>query len=58
MVLQEINKLNKKLSVILPLLNEKQRRLLVGAEAVSGGIKILADITGISCLTIRRGIND
>ena len=51
--------LRKKLSGILPLLNERQRRLLVGSEASAigyGGVKILSDITGISCKTIRRGI--
>ncbi len=60
-VLHEINKLKKKLSSILPLLNEKQKRRLVGAEAVAigrGGIKISCDITGISCPTIRKGISE
>lgn len=54
-------KLKKKLSVLLPALNEKQRRLLVGAEALSigyGGIKILADITGMNPRTVRRGIQE
>lgn len=48
--------LRKKLSGILPLLNERQRRLLVGSEALAigyGGVKILSDITGITCKTIR-----
>jgi transposase len=43
----------------LPELNEKQKRLLVGAEAIAagyGGIKIISEITGISCPTIRRGV--
>jgi len=51
--------LRKKLSGILPLLNERQRRLLVGSEASAigyGGVKVLSDITGINCKTIRRGI--
>jgi hypothetical protein len=50
-----------KLSGLLPELNERQRRLLVGAEAQSlgyGGIEILADITGITPPTIRRGIQE
>lgn len=50
--------LRNKLSGILPLLNERQRRLLVGAEASSigyGGVKILSDITGLSCKTIHKG---
>ncbi len=56
-----IAKLKEKLSIILPSLNERQRRLVVGAEAISighGGIKLLASITGISCPTIRRGIRE
>ena len=54
-------KLRKKLSGILFLLNEKQRRLLVGAEAQSigyGGIKILSDVTGMDCKTVRRGVKE
>lgn len=50
--------LRLKLSGLLPLLNERQRRLLVGAEAKAighGGIEILATITGMSHPTIRRG---
>jgi len=56
-----IAKLKIKLSGILPFLNEKQKRLLVGSEALSigrGGLKILSDITGMDAKTIRRGIND
>ena len=48
-------KIRKKLSGISPLLNEKQRRLLVGAEAQAigyGGIKILSDATGMGSLSI------
>jgi len=46
---------------LLPELNERQRRLLVGAEAQAlgyGGIEILAEITGMSVPTIRRGIKE
>ena len=53
--------IRKKLSAILPALDERQRRLVVGAEALSighGGIKLLANITGISCPTIHRGIRE
>lgn len=53
--------LKKKLSVMLPALNEKQRRLLLGAEAISfgyGGIQQLAEMTGISPHTIRRGMRE
>jgi transposase len=54
-------KLKEKLSVLLPSLNEKQRRLLVGAEAIAsgyGGIKFLSDITGMSTNTISRGVRE
>lgn len=54
-------KLKEKLSILLPSLNEKQRRLLVGAEAIGigyGGIKFLSDITGMSTNTISRGIRE
>jgi len=54
-------KLKEKLSVLLPSLNEKQRRLLVGAEAIAlgyGGIKILSNMTGMSTNTIARGIRE
>ena len=56
---KDIANLRKKLSGILFLLNERQRRLLVASEAVAlgyGGVKILSDISGISCPTIRRGV--
>lgn len=55
------DKLKEKLSVLLPSLNEKQRRLLVGAEAIAfgyGGIKFLSDITGMSTNTITKGIRE
>lgn len=54
-------KLKEKLAVVLPSLNEKQRRLLLGAEAIAlgyGGITYLSDITGVSANTIARGIRD
>ena len=50
--------LKRKLSVMLPLLNEKQRRALVATEANAigrGGSALLARITGMSRMTIRRG---
>jgi len=54
-------KLKEKLSILLPSLNEKQKRLLVGAEAIAlgyGGIKFLSDITGMSTNTITRGVRE
>lgn len=54
-------KLKEKLAVILPSLNERQRRLLLAAEAIAigyGGIKIISELTGVSSNTIARGIAD
>jgi len=54
-------KLKEKLSILLPALNEKQKRLLVGAEAIAlgyGSIKYLSDITGMSTNTITRGVRE
>ena len=53
--------LKEKLSILLPSLDEKQKRLLVGAEASAvghGGIKLLADITGMSRNTVARGVRE
>ncbi len=53
--------LKKKLSAVLPHLNEKQRRILIAAEACNlgyGGIAKLSKITGVSRPTIHRGIKD
>ena len=50
-----------KLSSVLPHLNEKQRRILIAAEACNlgyGGIEKLSKITGVSRPTIYRGIKD
>ena len=53
--------LKMKLAVVLPHLNEKQRRILIAAEANNfgyGGIQTLSDLTGVSRPTIYRGIRD
>lgn len=50
-----------KLSGILPYMNEKQRRVIVAAEAKAygyGGVLNLAEITGMSRQTIYRGLED
>lgn len=55
------DRLKIKLSGFFTELNERQRRLVVGAEAQSlgyGGIKVLSEITGITPPTIRRGIQE
>ena len=53
--------LRRKLAALMPMMNEKQRRVLVAAEARSvgrGGIQGLARITGMSRQTIYRGLGD
>lgn len=57
----DTKKLKIKLSGVLPFLNEKQKRLLIGSEAKSigrGGIQILSDMTGMDRKTIRKGIQE
>ena len=54
-------KLKEKLSILLPSLNEKQKRLLAGAEATAlgyGGVKLLSDMTGMSRNTVARGVRE
>ena len=49
----------ERLSIILPSLNEKQKRIAAAAEALilgHGGISKIAKITGMSRNTIRRGV--
>ena len=53
--------LRLKLSELLPILNERQRRILVAVEAKTygrGGVSIIATITGISRQTIYRGMSE
>lgn len=48
-----------RLQALLPHLNERQRRLLVAAEARGlghGGIRIVAQAVGVSETTVRKGI--
>jgi hypothetical protein len=60
--MQNSDKLLKtKLKSLLPKMNEKQRRLLVGAEAKAlgrGGILKLSKLTGMSRDTIYKGISE
>lgn len=61
MLSAKARELRVKLSGVLPLLNEKQRRVLVAAEAGAygrGGIQTLSRITGMSRQTIYRGLSD
>ena len=53
--------LKVKQSILLPSLNEKQKRLLVGAEALAlgrGGITHLAKITGMNRHTVAKGVRE
>jgi len=53
--------LRRKLAAVLPLMNEKQRRVIAAAEAQSygrGGIQTVARLTGMSRQTIYRGLED
>ena len=53
--------LKEKLNNILPYLNEKQKRVFLGAEAKSigyGGISKISKLTGVSRPTIHQGVSD
>lgn len=48
-----------KLSGVLPELNERQRRIVLAAEAGAlghGGVRTLSEVSGVAESTIRRGI--
>ena len=60
-VLQSEEALAAKLVALLPHLDERQRRLAMGAEARAlghGGIKTVADAVGVSAVTVSRGVNE
>lgn len=55
------SKLLKKLERVIPLLDERQKRLFVAAEADQigyGGITLLARLTGMSRVSIHSGLAD
>ena len=61
MLSDKARQLRLKLAGILPLLNERQRRVLVAAEAKDygrGGVQAVALITGMSRQTIYHGLDD
>jgi transposase len=61
MLSNQSRQLRLKLSALLPLLNERQRRILLASEAKAlgrGGVSIVAEITGMSRQTIYDGIKD
>ena len=48
-----------KLAAVLPHLDERQRRLVMGAEARAlghGGIKVVARAAGVSAVTVSKGV--
>ncbi len=53
------NALTAKFSALFPYLNERQRRLLAGAEAVAlgfGGVAAVARASGLSVPTVRKAV--
>ena len=59
--MDNITALQLKVNIIMQTLEEKQRRLLLAAEAKSlghGGINLVSKISGVSRRTISRGINE
>src|SRR5689334_13849301 len=56
-----LNGVVERIGVMLPILNEKQKRLMLAVEAKTlgfGGIKIVSEISGISRITIMTGIKE
>jgi transposase len=59
--MQTEQKVSEKLAIVLPHLNEKQRRLLIAAEAKTlgwGGISKVAKATGVSRVTIHKALTE
>jgi hypothetical protein len=57
----DLEGLRRKLAILLPHLDERQRRLVMGAEARAlghGGIKKVATAAQVSAVTVSRGIAD
>jgi len=55
------SQLREKLKIFMEVLDEKQRRILLAAEAKSlgyGGIQLISGITGVSRRTISKGIKE
>lgn len=58
---KKVSSLKKKLKILLPTLDEKQRRIFIAAEAEElgyGGISLLSKMTGMSRQTIYDGKRD
>ncbi len=61
MLSDKARQLRLKLAPLLPLLNERQRRVLAASEAKAlgrGGVSMVAEVTGMSRQTIYRGIEE
>lgn len=59
--MQTEQEISEKLAMVLPHLNEKQRRLLIAAEAKTlgwGGISKVAKVTGVSRVTIHKALTE
>jgi transposase len=59
--MQTNQEIAEKLAIVLPHLNEKQRRLLIAAEAKAlgwGGISKVAQATGVSRVTIHKALTE
>ncbi len=59
--MQTEQEISEKLAIVLPHLNEKQRRLLIAAEAKTlgwGGISKVAKATGVSRVTIHKALTE
>ena len=55
----EVKKMGQRISAVLPHLNEQQKRIYLGGEALAfgrGGQTIVAEVSGASRATIRRGM--
>jgi hypothetical protein len=63
---QKLNEMNEerirqRYEILAPFLDEKQRRLLAGAEAIAygaGGDERIAALLGMACSTVRRGMRE
>ena len=56
---QVLEQLDKRIALMLPLLNERQRRLYLAAEALTSdrnSVSMISSISGVSRNTITAGI--
>lgn len=53
--------MEERISIMMPLLDERQRRIFLAAEAKTygrGGITAVSKLSGVSSYTIRQGLNE